>query len=144
MPNDLIRKGVSTNVIFYRAILDEAVGLGKSGKETDRLAAAAAQEAPDEDKQRPKPHPAQVPAVVAQRPKCLCAATMGTLCWWPHPFVETFGDILFWINIDGVDQLHDQLRRPLRILIRSYFLSARVLRQSLPIKFLLIFHRLLG
>jgi hypothetical protein len=45
--------------------------------------------------------------------------------------VETFGDILFWINIDGVDQLHDQLRLPLRISTRSFLLSAHVLRQCL-------------
>jgi hypothetical protein len=56
--------------------------------------------------QSPKAHPAQVAAVIPQGPKSFCAATMGTLCWWPHPFVETFGDILFWINIDGVNELH--------------------------------------
>ena len=144
MSDDLIRKGTAPNVIFNRAILDKAVRLRKSGKEADCLAAVATEETPDEDEQSAKAHPAQIAAVVAHGPKCFWAETMRTSCGWPHPFVETFGDILFWINIDGVDQLHDQLRRPLRILIRSYFLSARVLRQSLPIKFLLIFHRLLG
>ena len=65
MPTDLIRKGLSTNIIFNRAILDETIGLGKSREETDRLAAAATEEAPDEDEQGTKAHPTQVSAVVA-------------------------------------------------------------------------------
>ena len=136
MPNDLIRKGLATGITFNRAIFYETVRLGKSGKETDRLAAAATEEAPDENEQGTKAHPAQISAVVAQGPKCLCATTMGTLLWWPHLFVETFCDISFWINIDGADQLHDQLRLPLGILIRSYFLSTRVLRQYLLVGFM--------
>src|ERR1039458_7994255 len=106
MPIDLIRKGLSTDITFNRAILDKAVGLGKRRKQTEPVTAAAAAEAPDEDEQGTKAHPTQVSAVVAQGPKCFCAATMGTPCWWPHPFVKTFGDILLWINIDGVNDLH--------------------------------------
>ena len=136
MTTDLIRKGLSADITFNRAILDETVGLGKTRKKTDRDAAATAAEASDENEQRTKAHPAQISAVVAQGPKCLCATTMGTLFWWPHLFVETFCDISFWINIDGADQLHDQLRLPLGILIRSYFLSTRVLRQYLLVGFM--------
>jgi hypothetical protein len=122
MPNHVVSEGISMNVIFNRAILDEAVRLGKCGKETNCLAAEMTKEAPDEDEQRTKTHPAQISAIIAQGPKCFCAATMRTPFWWPHPFVETFGDILFGININGVDQLHHQLRLPLRISIRSYLL----------------------
>jgi hypothetical protein len=113
MPGDFIGKWISPNVTFNRAIFDETVRLGKSGKEADRLAAAATEEASDKNEQGTKALPAQISAVVAQGPKCLCATTMGTLFWWPHLFVETFCDISFWINIDGADQLHEQLRLPL-------------------------------
>ena len=65
MPNDLISVGISMNVIFNRAILDEAVRLGKCGKETNCLAAEMTKEAPDEDEQGTKAHPTQVSAVVA-------------------------------------------------------------------------------
>jgi hypothetical protein len=122
MSGDLIRKGNASDVIFDRAILDEAVRLGKGREETDRLTAATTKEASDEDEQSTTAHPTQVAAVVAQGAKCFCAATMGTLRWWPHPFVETFGDISFWININGVDQLHDQLRQSLRILVLIFYL----------------------
>ena len=49
MPNDLIRKWISPNVIFYRSILDEAVRLGKDGKKANCLAAKITDEAPNED-----------------------------------------------------------------------------------------------
>lgn len=114
MPPDLIRKGTAPNVIFNRSILDKPVRLGKSREKADCLAAGATKKAPDEDEQGTQAHPAQISAIVAQGPKCFCAATMGTLCWWQHPFVEAFGDVLFWIDFEGADQLHDQIRLPLR------------------------------
>ncbi len=106
MPTDIIRKWISLSVFFNRAILDEAVRLGKSGEETDRFAATTTDETPDENKQSTKADPAQIPAVVTQSPKCFRPATVGTLFRWQHPLVKTFGDILLWINIDGVNELH--------------------------------------
>jgi hypothetical protein len=106
MPTDLIRKGLSIDISFNRAILDEAVGLGKTRKKTDRDAAATAAEAPYEDEQGTKAHPAQMSAVVTQCPKRLRAATVWTLCGGSNSYVELFGDVSLWINVDGVNELH--------------------------------------
>ena len=142
MPTDLIRKRLSTNIIFNRAILDKPVGLGKTSKKTDRDAAAPAAKAPDEDEQKAKAHPAQIPAIVTQCPKRLRAVTVRTLCWGSNSFVETFGDISLWINIDGVDQLHDQLRLPLR-LWEPFLLTAGILRRSVLVGFIQIFKKVI-
>ena len=65
MSNDFIGKRFSTEEPFDGSVLDETIGLGKSREETDRFAAAATEEAPDEDEQGTKAHPTQVSAVVA-------------------------------------------------------------------------------
>ena len=142
MPTDLIRKGLSIDISFNRAILDETVGLSKTRKKTDRDAAATAAEAPDKDEQGTKAHPAQVSAVVTQCPKRLRAATVWTLCWGSNPFVEIFGSISLWINIDGVDQLHDQLRLPLR-LWKPFLLTAGILRRCLLVGFIQNFKKVI-
>ena len=57
MPNDLVSEGLSADIIFNRAILDESIRLGKRGKETNRFTAAAATEAPDDDEQGTEAQP---------------------------------------------------------------------------------------
>jgi hypothetical protein len=108
MSGDLIRERISLHVTFNCAILDETVGLGKRGKETDGLSTAATEKAPDEDEQRSNAHPTQISGVVTQGPECFPSATVGTLGRWPHPFVETFSDILLRINFYDADYLHEQ------------------------------------
>src|ERR1700677_5076627 len=104
---------MASDIRFYRSILNEAIRLGKSGKQTNRLVAAGATKASNEDQECAKSNTTQITTVITQSQKGFETTAMGTLGGRSHPLVKTFCDVLFRIKIDGANQLHRRLSESL-------------------------------
>jgi len=108
MPNDFISQCFAAEEPFNGLVLDEAIGLGECGKNAGCLPAATTAEAPDDDHQDADANSAQISTIIAQGPKRFCLLTIGTPVGRRNLPLEVAGGVLFWIDVDGINDLHRQ------------------------------------
>ncbi len=98
--------GRTSDVPFDSFILHHPIGLGKNGKNTDRLAAGPAAESPNQDAEHALPQSAQIPFIISKSREKTGLAAMGTVRRWTDASMESLGYIRFGINRQCPQLLH--------------------------------------